>query len=510
MDRSSWLILVLAAVCAPSLCAPQQPTEYEAFTKTYRASPLRAWFPDHRSDNIKLTIAAIEGDENAAPLGPGDLGYRVRYGCSVSSDGQVSCFSVDGLGSKGYGLFAMPDSGLKALDQVLADLPDDFSVLPPPNRRLVLQTPQAGHTLVRVYDRANAPESILTILRLIQPTIKPWVLTFKPDGQWTAPYYRPFGAIAISPDGKQVISDAGSGPLQFWDPNSHGKLNEIARLPISSETSQTARAASLTISPDGSVAAVTGGEIDILETQTWNGFRRIVEPGQPARYSFLNSHFTPDGNYLMAQTNEPALRIFDTKTWQRSQPIPGMPVGAIDYYPAASGQRAVYAAANGSVALWDSTYHHDVVSLDESGSILRLAYSPDESMVAAAILHRPGAADSSPTYRLRIWRTDDGALLHDLWPVELEARAATGLLWWPDGKYLLAVSNAENARVGIWSIGNGRQRAELGGRCRALGIVLLEESRIVEGCREGIIQIWDMPKILEQIDSFEASFSGAK
>jgi WD40 repeat protein len=149
---------------------------------------------------------------------------------------------------------------------------------------------------------------------------------------------------------------------------------------------------------------------------------------------------------------------------------------------------------------------HDILSLDERGGILCLAYSPDESMVAAEALHQRGPTADSTTYRLRIWRTDDGTLLQDLWPVKPWDQMAGGLLWRPGGEYLLAGSRSENANIGVWNVANGRQRAELAGRCRSRGIELLEASRVVEGCLEGSIPIWDMPRIFEQINSFDASF----
>jgi WD40 repeat protein len=532
MNRASWLLIpTLAIVCTPLLSAPQtqtesdalskqRRTEYESWIQSYRAGPLRANFGDQKSE-VKLVITAIEGDERKPDDPPRSLfrpSHEINYGCSVSTDGRLSFFSYTAIGRKSSGYPTMPEADLKRLNQLLADLPDDFSQLPPPDRRIVLQVSVADQVIARVYDRANTPEKILEILRLTRSQIKSWVLKFQPQSQWTAeePNNHGAGALALSPDGRQVISAGVSGTFPFWDPDSSEMLSEVPRSAIG--TIGPSIITRLTLSADGSVAAVERwGEIDLLDTRTWRGIRKFSEPFvERNRHQLSNPQFTPDGRYLLLQSNEPALQIFETKTWQRRPTLPGMPVGVLAYFPAPSGQRSVYLAGSGAISLWNPKDNRDIGLLDDNGRIVRLAFSPDESMVAAVTLHKAGEMTVPTIFRVRIWKTDNGALLQEMRPFERSARSVDGLLWWPDGKYLLAVTKSDSIfttqGIGIWNVKTGRHRGQLVG-CSTnniFGLVLHSDGRVFEGCGDGIIRVWDTPKTLEQITAFEASLLNNK
>src|ERR1700678_985977 len=140
----------------------------------------------------------------------------------------------------------------------------------------------------------------------------------------------------------------------------------------------------LAVSPSGFVAAVEGvGCIDVRDAALAHRIGVLAEPlvGNH-RNQLSNPQFTADGKYLIVQSDQPALCVYDTQTWERVPAAPGMPQGALAFYPARSGQTSVYLSSSGKIALWSSSEQRNIAVFDDKGRLERVAYSPDESMVA--------------------------------------------------------------------------------------------------------------------------------
>src|SRR5262245_9351910 len=134
----------------------------------------------------------------------------------------------------------------------------------------------------------------------------------------------------------------------------------------------------------------------------------------------LESRFTPDGRFLLLESSEPALLIYDTKTWRRLHAPPDdMPRDAIAYITAPTTKRAIYLSKSVALALWDAGQLREIAKLDCSVRLDCAAFSPDESLVAVATAHK-FSGDYWGTFRIRIWRVGDGTLAHELRPFERE------------------------------------------------------------------------------------------
>lgn len=492
---------------------------YESWVHSYESGPLRGALGDN--NQIKFTITAVEGDNRkpddkaASPFGSD--GFITRYGCAVSFDGTVSFFQVTPLDVKGGGPENLPKENLEKLNQLIAYLPDDGSQLPPPGRRLVIRVATGDDVLVRVYDRANAPDQILEILRLTQSRIKSWAPSIEPLSKWTAGDYSYYGGFSLSADGTQIVSSGANGPFRIWDAESFALLKELPLsfipLPGGRFKTNSSPVFGLTFSPDDSLAIVDGmGQVDVLNARSWQGIRQLAEPfvGRQ-RHGLTRPIFTPDGRFLLLQSDEPALRIFDTTTWNKVDSIPGMAPGAVAYFPAQNGDEAIYASKSGSIGLWDPHAHREVAELDTNGRILRVSFSPDESLVAVMTLHPNSTTNTSNNYRLRVWRANNGELLHELRPFEQPAFEIVGILWWPNGKYLLAATRSDSffttRGVGIWNVESGRFRGEFSGCITSVyGFALLPDGkRLVEGCGDGTVLVWDAASAITKISQFENS-----
>lgn len=191
--------------------------------------------------------------------------------------------------------------------------------------------------------------------------------------------------------------------------------------------------------------------------------------------------------------------------------VPGMPTVAAGWFPAPYRQRSVYVEAGGEIALWSSRENRKVARLDGEGRVLRIAWSPDESLVAIATLHR----EEGPVpwrYRVRVWQSEDGRLLHELWRYEQTPSSVDALLWSPEGRYILAVTQSHDRfaerGIAIWSAETGRHRGQLTGcPTHVTGLGLLRGARLVVGCEDGVVREWEMGLVVSQVEEFEGSFT---
>jgi WD40 repeat protein len=366
-------------VVAAAESSEQLDKQYEAWVRNYRQTPPEAAdvlvSRNHVASRELLTITVIEGDdlpvqkEQIAPLGNN---YRiVTYGCSVSTKGLVSYFQYDSGGFKGSGYPILPRQDLKQLKLLAANLPDDHSQLPPPGRRLIIQAATSGQTSARVYDRANMPDPVLKIIRLAGARIQPWTIHFPSEKVASAAEFVMAGIPVPSYDG---------------------------------------------VSPDGSLKVAQGYYNVVVTSPAQPGIRELSEPEINRHFdSLFGAFFTPDGRYLLLQSSRPAIRIYDTKTWEPVSRLPGLPPDTVAYYPDSAWKQAVFASSKGDMGLWNSSAQREVRNFG-IGEILDVAFSPDHSLVAVAWQAKNNDTDGA--LHVPVWRTDSGSLAAELQPSE--------------------------------------------------------------------------------------------
>jgi WD40 repeat protein len=515
-------LVICRGVMADSLGAlSQENSNYKEWIADYRQGPLQIDDGTIRTLGANgeptplVVITAIEGDdqkpndETAAMFGPN---YEVvTHGCSVSSEGRVAYFQHRFDDSKGGGYPVISKQDLEGLTALVARLPDDHSQLPSAGRRLVVQVPAGNETFARVYDRANLPEEVLQILRLSDCGLTSWAFKFAPQSQWQDGTGSQYAAIAISPDQKQIITVQLDGAINLWDAESHKLVKSLpySFMPIPGNlTASPGLPYHLFFSPDGrNVLVGDFGDLDVHDSQTWQGIRKLRAYGGPR---LLHPQFTPDGRYLLVEAEHTALLVFDTKTWQLADPLPHIPKEALAYFPAKNGKRAAYVTGTRAIKIWDPREHRDVSQLDVSGRIVDLGFSPDQAMVAVVIAHDNIEANP-PTvagYRIGIWRTDNGKLLHELRPFELPAYTVGDLHWWPDGKYVMVATSTApmfgEQGIGLWDVESGRYRAEFTGCGANRFAVFPERQELAELCVNGSLMLWDAATAIKKIEELPA------
>jgi len=445
--------------------------DYEAWVRPYRQTPL-----DHAASRALLTITVIEGDDLPVQERQAELwgnNYRiVTYGCSVSTKGRVSYFQYDSGGFKGSGYPVLPKHDLKRLRLLAANLPDDHSQLPLPGRRLIIEAAISGKRSVRVYDRANMPDAVLQIIRLTGAGIQPWTIHFPPE--------------KVAPADEFVA----------------------AGIPIPSYER---------VSPDGSLKVAQGYYNVAIVSPTQPRIRELREPEINRHIdSLFGAVFTPDGRYLLLQSSRPAIRIYDTKTWEAVDRLPGLPADTVAYYPDTDWKQAVFASSKGDMGLWNSSAEREVSNFG-IGEILDVAFSPNHSLVAVAWQAKGNDRDGA--LHVRVWRADNGSLAAELQPSEqIEQIGEAGyakmsgmLAWWPDSEYLLTIVRPHgfftDRNIAVWNVLSGRYRGDLSGCNTWIDrfIVSAEHERVFAECHGGGLLMWDAATHIKRIAEFERS-----
>ena len=479
-------------------------SEYEKWVKSYKLVSDRPRFSANETPPKLIMMVVTEtkpetGDKQSFFLEYGTF----SSGAEVSTEGKVEYFSDGPTGSKVGCCSQIEKNELERVNQLLANLPDDHSRLPPNERRLVLQIAAADKYDVRVYDLANAPDAVLELLRLTKSRIRSRVLRFNPETQWRASEYSVDAGLAVTSDGQQIISWRVNEPVKIWDSDSHTLIREAGK-PLNASFN------GLILSPDDSTAVIERwGEIGLVDTRTWQNSMVIEEPFiDDKRHGLSNPQFIKNGKFLLVESSEPALHIYETKTRKRLKWLPEIPRGAISYYPAPSGSCAIYQPPDGQIILRDTRSQQNIAVLDKS-KIKYVAFSPDESLVAVVTFHS-GTGNKEARYRIRIWEAESGNFVKELLPFEQDiCESVEGLMWSPDGRYILGGNQAypvnTSRGISIWNVETGRHRGELSGcptKLTGLGF-LRGKSKVVAGCGDGVIRIWDLADALTKIDKFE-------
>ena len=481
--------------------------EYEKWIAPYKQNSAGNRFSS-KAPRPKLVISVVT-EKNPSRENDGGFYFGGTFisGWEISAEGVGRWFSYNAFGTKGSCCSQIEKNELERIDQILADLPSDHARLPPNGRRLVLQIPENDAYKVRVYDLADAPDEILELLRLAKTGFRSSVLWFNPETQWTAADYSNDGGLAVTSDERRIISSGLNEPIKIWDANSRELIAETAK-------PQNVPFNGLILSPNDSVAAINGwGEIGLLDMKTLQPIRVIEEPFiNRKRHQLSNPQFIENGKFLLIESDEPALQIYDTKTWRCVGGLPEIPREAISYYPARSKNLAVYQSRDGQIFLRDTKRGRNLAALDNA-KIKYAAFSSDESLFAVVTVH-PGTGNTWTRYRIRIWNAE-GKFVKELLPFERDfCESVKGLAWSPDDKYILAANKADifftSRGISIWSVATGRHRGELQGcPTNLFGFGFLSgKNKIVAGCGDGIIRVWDLAGALAEIRKFEKQLAG--
>ena len=171
----SVFVAVFFSVAEFSLAAADTNSTYAHWIKPWSAHP--ATSPALAGAGLKLLVSNVRGEAEVTavsamtPMQRLDLAYHIRVSATeVATNGAVRSYVVSNTDARTSDARWLSPGQLQLLDQLIAQLPDDASQLPPAGNRVVLQTFSNGQWCVRVYDGNHLPTEVQSVLSfLAQP-----------------------------------------------------------------------------------------------------------------------------------------------------------------------------------------------------------------------------------------------------------------------------------------------------------------------------------------------------
>jgi WD40 repeat protein len=238
-------------------------------------------------------------------------------------------------------------------------------------------------------------------------------------------------AAAFSADGRFLATTGYDLTVRVWEAAT-GK--EVLCVPH-----EKAPPIALALTPDGRTLAVGQQAGTIFLQSVPTGLRLHSWKGEATALAF-----SADGKTLAAAGKE-QIDLWDLRSGKVRQTLEGVS-GTVKRL-AFSPDGAVLAAAADKVHLWDAASGrilHDFN--DNQGPVLELAFSPDAKLLAA------GSMDETA----RLWDLRSGKLVHKLLG---HAQGVTGIAFAPDGQTLATGDGStHDPKIHLWDVASGQER----------------------------------------------------
>ena len=408
----------------------------------------------------------------------------------VSVSNVIAYFSASSRGFKGGGFPKIDDINARELDKILNSLPPEPK-LPPKSRRVLVSVPDGSNWNTQIYDRANMPEDILELSRITKRSVPSIVLSINPLAEIKA-HRRNEGRLALSPDGKMLVSGSRNNDLIVWNPITRVKIfstNVISKFALGG----------LLFSPNGKYLVAIGRyKLIVLDTIKWKQVAQL----KTYRSRFAGTvKFTHDGKYLVA-SNPKGVITYRVSDWQTVN-LPDLPEDTTTFFSSDDGKLMVIGIANQSTVLWNSETHTSYANISTNNPPLFAAFSPDNRKVAIFSSYRNKRG--SYLFRIQIYDAQTGQLIHNLSPNEMRhIESFMSLLWSSDSQYVLGAARL----IYVWNINTGRHRGNfVGCHGRITGVALTSDNKtLIAGCRDGKIRFWDFAKGIKKMKILKNNF----
>jgi len=281
----------------------------------------------------------------------------------------------------------------------------------------------------------------------------------------------PILAVAISPDGKRIVSGSWDKTLRLWDADTGQPVGQ----PLAGHSDWVN---SVAFSPNRQ--RIVSGSFDNT-LRLWNADTGLPI-GQPlAGHSdwVFSVAFSPDGQRIVSGSKDKTLRLWDAGSGQPiDQPLVGHLAGVSGVAFSPDGKRIVSGSWDNTLGLWDADTGQTLAGhLDRVSSV---AFSPDGQRIVSG--NRDGT--------LRLWDAEIGLALGQ--PLAGHSASVNSVAFNSDGKRIVSGSSDNTLR--LWDAGTGKPVGRpLTGHSAWVSDVAFspDGQRIVSGSEDNTLRLWD-------------------
>jgi WD40 repeat protein len=275
--------------------------------------------------------------------------------------------------------------------------------------------------------------------------------------------------VAVTPDGRRVVSASEDGTLKVWD-LAGGELVTLA--------GHTAEVRGIAVTADGrrAVSASDDGTMKVWDLASGAELHSLKGHSAAVRGVAV----TPDARYAISASDDETVRVWDLTSGRSLHTLEGHSAGVRGVAVTPDGRRAVSASDDETVKVWDLSSGENLNTIEAHRAGVRsVAITPDGQRVTSA------SADGT----VKVWDLETASQLHCL---EGQTGGVYAVAVTPGARYV--VSGSENGAIKVWDLARGAELQTLEGHTGSVyGLAVTQDGRyVVSASEDGTVKLWDL------------------
>jgi WD40 repeat protein/serine/threonine protein kinase len=276
--------------------------------------------------------------------------------------------------------------------------------------------------------------------------------------------------VAFTPDGKRIISSCFDGIIKLWDALTGSEVMTLCGGGVKD----------VAFSPDGRRIVSGGGNDKTIKVWDAATGAELMTVTSGHEYGISSLAFSPDGKRIVSGGSWPGeIRVWDAETGTKVMTIHGHEESANSVTFSPDGKRIVSCGGN-EVKVWDANSGNEVMTLRaHTHWISSVSVGPDGKFIVS------GSHDKT----IKIWNATTG---EEIMTLRGHEGPIFSVAFSPDGKRI--ISGGGDRSIKVWDVTIDRELAWLIGHRSTVSSIAFspDGKRIVSGCYDGTIKTWDV------------------